>query len=81
MSPILTEAPAPLFILPPAGGLGWCYAGYLSHLPAQQGVYALQAEAFSDHRLGCVELQELAEGYLKLIEKTLAERSLPRRLR
>lgn len=74
------EAPAPLFILPPAGGLGWCYAGYLSHLPAQQGVYALQAEAFSDPQAGFASsLQELAEGYLKLIEKTLAERSLPRR--
>ena len=72
--------PAPLFILPPAGGLGWCYAGYLSHLPAQQGVYALQAEAFSDPQAGFASsLQELAEGYLKLIEKTLAERLLPRR--
>ena len=78
--PDTTDAPAPLFILPPAGGLGWCYAGYLSHLPAQQGVYALQAEAFSDPNAGFASsLQELAEGYLKLIEKTLAERSLPRR--
>ncbi|MBS6980194.1 MAG: amino acid adenylation domain-containing protein, partial [Rothia mucilaginosa] len=78
--PDTTGAPAPLFILPPAGGLGWCYAGYLSHLPAQQGVYALQAEAFSDPQAGFASsLQELAEGYLKLIEKTLAERSLPRR--
>lgn len=78
--PDTIEAPAPLFILPPAGGLGWCYAGYLSHLPAQQGVYALQAEAFSDPQAGFASsLQELAEGYLKLIEKTLAERSLPRR--
>lgn len=78
--PDTTEAPAPLFILPPAGGLGWCYAGYLSHLPAQQGVYALQAEAFSDPQAGFASsLQELAEGYLKLIERTLAGRSLPRR--
>lgn len=75
-----TDTPAPLFILPPAGGLGWCYAGYLSHLPAQQGVYALQAEAFSDPHAGFASsLQELAEGYLALIEKTLSERSLPRR--
>ncbi|MFV0907656.1 amino acid adenylation domain-containing protein [Rothia mucilaginosa] len=75
-----TDAPAPLFILPPAGGLGWCYAGYLSHLPAQQGVYAVQAEAFSDPQAGFASsLQELAEGYLAQIEKTLAERSLPRR--
>ena len=74
------EAPAPLFILPPAGGLGWCYAGYLSHLPVQQGVYALQAKAFSDPQAGFASsLQELAEGYLAQIEKTLSERSLPRR--
>ena len=80
VAPDTTEASAPLFILPPAGGLGWCYAGYLSHLPAQQGVYAVQAEAFSDPNAGFASsLQELAEGYLKLIEKTLAERSLPRR--
>ena len=80
VAPDTTEAPVPLFILPPAGGLGWCYAGYLSHLPAQQGVYALQAEAFSDPQADFASsLQELAEGYLKLIEKTLAERSLPRR--
>lgn len=78
--PDTTEAPAPLFILPPAGGLGWCYAGYLSHLPAQQGVYAVQAEAFSDPHAGFASsLQELAEGYLAQVEKTLAERSLPRR--
>lgn len=78
--PDTTEAPAPLFILPPAGGLGWCYAGYLSHLPAQQGVYALQAEAFSDPHAGFASsLQELAEGYLAQIEETMAERSLPRR--
>lgn len=78
--PATPDAPAPLFILPPAGGLGWCYAGYLSHLPAQQGVYALQAEAFSHPNAGFASsLQELAEGYLAQIEKTLAERSLPRR--
>ena len=80
VAPDTTEASAPLFILPPAGGLGWCYAGYLSHLPAQQGVYAVQAEAFSDPQTGFASsLQELAEGYLKLIAKTLVERSLPRR--
>ena len=40
----------------------------------------MQAEAFSDPNAGFASsLQELAEGYLKLIEKTLAERSLPRR--
>ncbi|WHS50955.1 amino acid adenylation domain-containing protein [Rothia sp. SD9660Na] len=39
------DAPAYLF-LPPAGGLGWCYAPYLAHLPETSGVYTLQAEQF-----------------------------------
>ena len=74
------DASAPLFVLPPAGGLGWCYTGYLSNLPTDRGVYALQARAFSDPQAGfAASLQELAEGYLKLIEGALAERSLPRR--
>ncbi|KRB76881.1 hypothetical protein ASE01_08915 [Nocardioides sp. Root190] len=33
---------APLFLLPPAGGLGWCYAGLLRSLPTDQEVHALQ---------------------------------------
>ena len=37
------EAPAPLFLLPPAGGLGWCYTGLLPHLPGGVAVHALQA--------------------------------------
>ena len=69
----------PLFILPPAVVWAGAMQG-LSHLPVQQGVYAVQAEAFSDPQAGFASsLQELAEGYLKLIEKTLAEPSLPRR--
>lgn len=34
---------APLFLLPPAGGLGWCYTGLLAALPPDQPVHALQA--------------------------------------
>lgn len=33
----------PLFLLPPAGGLGWCYTGLLRALPAEQPVHAIQA--------------------------------------
>ncbi len=36
-------AVAPLFLLPPAGGLGWCYASLLSGLPPELGVHAIQA--------------------------------------
>ncbi|WP_344112783.1 amino acid adenylation domain-containing protein [Nocardioides humi] len=34
---------APLFLLPPAGGLGWCYTSLLGALPADLPVHALQA--------------------------------------
>ena len=33
----------PLFLLPPAGGLGWCYTGLLPGLPAGLGVHTVQA--------------------------------------
>jgi enterobactin synthetase component F len=39
---------APLFCLPPAGGLGWCYTGLLSYLGPCRPVYALQAPTLAD---------------------------------
>ena len=68
----------PLFILPPAGGLGWCYAAYLPYLPGHPSVYALQHEAFTNPNAGYAQsLRELAEGYLARIRETLEERQLP----
>ena len=70
----------PLFILPPAGGLGWCYAGYLPYLPGHPPVYALQNEAFTNPDAGYAQsLRELAEGYLARIRETLESRQLPPR--
>lgn len=37
----------PLFLLPPAGGLGWCYTGLLAGLPIDQPVHVLQAPGLS----------------------------------
>lgn len=34
-----------LFCVHPAGGLGWCYASLVAHLPTSMAVYALQARA------------------------------------
>lgn len=34
---------APLILLPPAGGLGWCYTGLLADLPPDLGVHTVQA--------------------------------------
>ncbi len=33
----------PLFLLPPAGGLGWCYTSLLADLPPDLGVHTIQA--------------------------------------
>ena len=33
----------PLFLLPPAGGLGWCYTGLRTDLPSDLGVHTIQA--------------------------------------
>ena len=33
----------PLFLLPPAGGLGWCYTSLLADLPFDLGVHTVQA--------------------------------------
>jgi enterobactin synthetase component F len=59
-------AEAPLFLLPPAGGLGWCYLGLLSHLPAGQAVHAVQAPGMESGRpepvadLGALARRQLA---------------------
>lgn len=75
------DTPAPLFVLPPAGGLGWCYAGYLAYLPANQPVYAVQASAFSDPHAGFPStLRELAQEYLGRIRQTLRDANLPARI-
>lgn len=37
----------PLFCVHPAGGLSWCYAGLLGHLPAGLPVYGLQARSLA----------------------------------
>ncbi|WP_300677207.1 amino acid adenylation domain-containing protein [Nocardioides sp.] len=39
---------APLVLLPPAGGLGWCYAGLLRHLPRDLPVLTVQAPGLAD---------------------------------
>ncbi len=41
-------AVAPLFLLPPAGGLGWCYASLLRSLPPAVGVHTIQAPGLED---------------------------------
>ncbi|MFI9235091.1 amino acid adenylation domain-containing protein [Streptomyces sp. NPDC053079] len=45
--PLRPAAPgdkAPLYCVHPAGGLSWCYAGLIRHLPADVPIYGLQAQ-------------------------------------
>ncbi|MEU1815643.1 amino acid adenylation domain-containing protein [Streptomyces roseifaciens] len=45
--PLRPAAPgdkAPLYCVHPAGGLSWCYAGLIRHLPADVPIYGMQAQ-------------------------------------
>ncbi|MBJ6636767.1 amino acid adenylation domain-containing protein [Streptomyces sp. DHE7-1] len=54
----------PLFCLPAATGLSWCYAGLLRHIGPDRPVYGLQSRRFTaaDHELR--DVGELADAYL-----------------
>ncbi|MFF9347874.1 amino acid adenylation domain-containing protein [Streptomyces sp. NPDC014734] len=58
---------APLYCVHPAGGLSWCYAGLIRHLPADVPIYGLQAQgvgpATAGHPLPTT-LEELAAHYV-----------------
>ncbi|MEZ7154951.1 amino acid adenylation domain-containing protein [Streptomyces sp. MAD19A] len=61
---------APLFCVHPAAGLGWCYAGLLSHLDTDIPVYALQAHgawAGDDALPGSIE--EMAAVYVRHVRE------------
>ncbi|MHB1058031.1 MAG: amino acid adenylation domain-containing protein [Rhodanobacter sp.] len=58
----------PLFCLPPAGSLSWCYAGLVSHIDADIPVYGLDAPA-PDQLLAGVTLQEIAQSHLQEIRR------------
>lgn len=86
LAPVLTLRPGdpgvtPLIALPPAGGLGWCYAGLLRHLPPSVPVYALQADVGpdADQRADLptdpppLSLDTLAERYLERIRPLVGE--------
>ena len=75
------DAPAPLFILPPAGGLGWSYAPYAAALPSNQAMYTLQLAPFSDPEAAMpASLDELARYFVSLILGVLKEKQLPSRV-
>ncbi|MBQ0827118.1 amino acid adenylation domain-containing protein [Streptomyces tagetis] len=57
---------APLYCVHPAGGLSWCYAGLIRHLPADVPIYGLQAQGVGPATAGRplpATLEELAAHY------------------
>lgn len=67
-----TPGVAPLFALPPAGGLGWCYTGLLQQLPAEQGLIALQSAGMNGVLTAApASIEEWAHDFWELIEPHL----------
>ncbi|MFI9306090.1 amino acid adenylation domain-containing protein [Streptomyces triculaminicus] len=64
-----TGTRTPLFVLPPAVGLGWCYAGLAARLGADQPVYALQARGLADGTPPAGGLEEMAADCLARIRE------------
>ncbi len=65
---------APLVLLPPAGGLGWCYTSLLRHLPVQLPVLTVQAPGLDQGAPEpVVDLAALAERQLKAIRTVVGD--------
>ncbi|MEX0426650.1 amino acid adenylation domain-containing protein [Nocardioides sp. DS6] len=74
LRPAADSEKAPLFLLPPAGGLGWCYTGLLRSLPADQGVHAIQAPGLAEGRPEPVaDLDALANRQLAAIRSVVGD--------
>jgi amino acid adenylation domain-containing protein len=57
----------PLFCVPPAGGLSWCYAGLPRHLPEDVPVYGLQASGLTRPDELPSSFREMIDGYVRQI--------------
>ena len=57
----------PLFCVHPAGGISWCYAGLLRHLPPQIPVYGLQARGLDGSGALPASIDEMVDEYLARI--------------
>ncbi|MFI2203104.1 amino acid adenylation domain-containing protein [Streptomyces sp. NPDC020192] len=57
----------PLWCIHPATGISWSYSGLLRHLPADQPVYALQAETLTRPEARPDTLAQTAAGYVQHI--------------
>ncbi|MCP2321514.1 amino acid adenylation domain-containing protein/non-ribosomal peptide synthase protein (TIGR01720 family) [Hamadaea flava] len=60
---------APLFCLPPVLGLGWSFAGLLTHLEPDRPVYAIQSPGLSGDRPLAASLDDLVTTYAEVIRQ------------
>jgi amino acid adenylation domain-containing protein len=61
---------APLFCLPPASGLGWCYAGLLSHVHRERPIFCLQAADVKSESDSLPSIDAMVEDYISIIRTT-----------
>ncbi|MFJ1592865.1 amino acid adenylation domain-containing protein [Kitasatospora albolonga] len=67
---------APVHCVHPAGGLSWCYAGLIRHLPADVPIYGLQAQGVGEATAEAplpTTLEELAAHYASRIREVQPE--------
>nr|WP_307666259.1 non-ribosomal peptide synthetase [Streptomyces sp. V2I9] len=67
---------APVHCVHPAGGLSWCYAGLIRHLPADVPIYGLQAQGVGEATAReplPTTLEELAAHYASRIREVQPE--------
>ncbi|MCO6179730.1 amino acid adenylation domain-containing protein [Ciceribacter sp. RN22] len=67
------DAP-PLFMIHPAGGIGWCYGGYARALAGERAVWSIQAEALDPGRPEPESLQAMALAYARRIGEVAGAR-------
>ncbi|MGK5543978.1 amino acid adenylation domain-containing protein, partial [Streptomyces sp. URMC 127] len=71
LDPVLTlratGSRTPLFALPPASGLGWCYTGLLTGLGPDQPLHALRARGFAPGEALPATLEEMAAEHAERI--------------
>ncbi|MFF8034157.1 amino acid adenylation domain-containing protein, partial [Streptomyces sp. NPDC016626] len=76
-APLLTLRPGgtdtPLFCVHPLGGLSWPYAGLAEHLPAEVGLYGLQAVGLEGDDPLPASLEEMADDYVARVRAVRPE--------
>ncbi|MFD5871149.1 amino acid adenylation domain-containing protein [Streptomyces sp. NPDC060322] len=64
-----TGARTPVFCIHPGGGMAWCYAALLRHLPRDIPVYGLQARGLAGTEAVARTMEEMVGDYLDQIRR------------